>query len=387
MNMSQRLLITNCRLFDASDNEQTSSVLIENGVITQIGQLESGATCDNTLDAQGRIIAPGFIDIHIQGAGGADILDSTPEALEAISRTCARFGVTGFLATTVFMPDQVNSHLSLAAEYVGRDLGGANLLGIHLEGPFISLEKKGMIQPGCICPPSVQILDEIQRVTDGHLSMMTIAPELPVSPGVIRSLVDSNIIASFGHSSATYEQTIEGFDAGISHVTHLFNAMASIHHRSPGPLVAIFESEHITAQVITDGVHIHPAVLKLAYEKLGPDRTFPITDGMQAIGLGDGMFVYNGIEYESKAGAARYKDGTLIGTAIGLSQMLERFVGFTDCPLDVAIRMVTQNPAGLLGLQNKKGSIAVGKDADLILLEDNLSVNTTIVAGKIVFQK
>lgn len=387
MNMSQKLLITNCRLFDATEDKQISSVLIENGVIAQIGQVDSTITCDNTLDAQGRIIAPGFIDIHIQGAGGADILDATPEALEAISRTCARFGATGFLATTVFRPKQNNRHLALAAEYVGRDLGGANLLGIHLEGPFISLEKKGMIQPGCICPPSGQVLDEIQRITDGHLSMMTIAPELPESLQMIRSLVESGTIASFGHSNATYEQTLDGFDAGISHVTHLFNAMPSIHHRAPGPLVAIFQTKHITAQIITDGVHIHPAVLKFAYEKLGPDRTIPITDGMQAIGLGDGMFVYNGIEYESKAGAARYKDGTLIGTAIGLSQIIERFIEFTDSPLDTAIRIVTQNPAGLLGLQDKKGSIAVGKDADLILLDDNLSVHTTIVAGKIVFQK
>jgi len=385
--MPEKLVITNCRLFDAANGKQTTSILIENGVITQIGQIEPGSASINTLDAQGRIIAPGFIDVHIQGAGGADILDATPEALEAISRTCARFGVTGFLATTVFMPDQDNSHLSLAAEYVGRDLGGANLLGIHLEGPFISLEKKGMIQPGCICPPSVQVLDEIQRITAGHLSMMTIAPELPGSRQIIGSLVESGTIASFGHSSATYEQTLDGFDTGISHVTHLFNAMPSIHHRSPGPLVAIFQSEHITAQVITDGVHIHPAVLNFAYEKLGPDRTFPITDGMQAIGLGDGMFIYNGIEYESKAGAARYKDGTLIGTALGLSQMIERFIAFTDCPLDVAIRMVTQNPAGLLGLQDKKGTIAVGKDADLILFDDNLSVHTTIVGGKIVFRK
>jgi N-acetylglucosamine-6-phosphate deacetylase len=385
--MSQRLLITNCKLFDAQEDEQSTSVLIENGIITQIGQINPGIACDDMLDAQGRIIAPGFIDVHIQGAGGADILDATPEALEAISQTCARFGTTGFLATTVFKPNQDNRHLALAAEYVGRDLGGANLLGIHLEGPFISLEKKGMILPECICLPSKQVLDEIQNITNGHLSMMTIAPELPESLGIIRSLVEANVIASFGHSNAAYEQTLDGFDAGISHVTHLFNAMPSIHHRTPGPLIAILQTEKITAQVITDGVHIHPAVLNFTYEKLGPDRTIPITDGMQAIGLGDGMFIYNGIEYESKAGAARYKDGTLIGTSLGLSQMLERFIGFTNCPLDTTIRMVTQNPAGLLGLQDKKGTITVGKDADLILLDDNLSIHTTIVTGKIVFQK
>ncbi|MFZ2149243.1 MAG: N-acetylglucosamine-6-phosphate deacetylase [Sedimentisphaerales bacterium] len=385
--MLQKLLITNCRLFDAVDDKQTTSILIENGIITQIGQINSSAARNNTLDAQGRIITPGFIDIHIQGAGGADILDATADALKAISKTCARFGTTGFLATTVFKPEQKNQHLTLAAEHVGRDLDGANLLGIHLEGPFISPEKKGMIQPECICPPSLKVLDQILSITKGHLKMLTIAPELPHNLPIIKRLVDSNIIASFGHSSATYLQTLDGFDAGISHVTHLFNAMPSIHHRAPGPLVAIFQTKHVTAQLIADGVHIHPAVLKFAFEALGPNRIIPITDGMQALGLSDGKFIYNGIEYESKNGTARYKDGTLIGTALGLSQLLEKLITFTNCPFDVAIKTVTQNPAGLLGLQNKKGAIAPGKDADLVLLDHDCSVHTTFVAGKIVFQK
>ena len=232
-NMPQKLLITNCRLFDATDDKQTTSILIENGTITKIGQIGSSAAPDDTLDAEGRIIAPGFIDIHIQGAGGADILDATAEALKAISQTCARFGTTSFLATTVFKPNQRNQHLILAAEYVGRDLGGANLLGIHLEGPFISPEKKGMILSECISPPSSQLLDEIRDITNGHLKIMTIAPELPDSLRIIQRLVDSNIVASFGHSSATYEQTLAGFNAGISHVTHLFNAMPSFHHAHP----------------------------------------------------------------------------------------------------------------------------------------------------------
>jgi N-acetylglucosamine-6-phosphate deacetylase len=217
--------------------------------------------------------------------------------------------------------------------------------------------------------------------------MMTVAPELPRNLTITKSLVDSNIIASFGHSNATYEQTLDGFNAGISHVTHMFNTMPSIHHRAPGPLVAIFQTENITAQLITDGVHIHPAVIKLAFENLGPNRTIPITDGMQAIGLGNGNFIYNGIEYESRNGAARYKDGTLIGTALGLSQLLIKFIDFTGCPFDVAIKTVTHNPAKLLGLEDKKGTIAIGKDADLVLLDNDHSVYATIVAGKIVFQK
>ena len=385
--MTQKLIINNCRLFDAPDDKQTTSILIENGTITQIGRINPSTGCNNTLDAQGRIIAPGFIDIHIQGAGGADILDATPDALKAISQTCARFGTTSFLATTVFKPNQNNQHLTVAAEHVGRDLGGANLLGIHLEGPFISTEKKGMIQPECICPPSLQLLNEIQDLTNGHLKIMTIAPELPDSQRIIQSLINSNVIASFGHSSATYEQTLDGFNTGISHVTHLFNAMPSFHHRAPGSLLAIFQTKHITAQLITDGVHVHPAVLKFAFEMLGPNRIITITDGMQALGLGDGKFIYNGIEYESKNGTARYKDGTLIGTALGLSQILEKLIAFTGCPLDVAIKTVTQNPAELLGLEDRKGTIAPGKDADLVLLDHDCSVHTTIVAGKIVFPK
>ena len=385
--MPEKLLITNCRLFNAPDDKQTTSILIENGTITQIGQIDPSAGCDNTLDAQGRLIAPGFIDVHIQGAGGADILDASTEALKAISQTCARFGTTSFLATTVFKPNQKNQHLTLAAEHVGRDLGGAHLLGIHLEGPFISLQKKGMILPKCICPPSLQLLDEIQDITNGHLKIMTIAPELPGNLRIIQRLTDSNIIASFGHSSATYEQTLTGFNAGISHVTHLFNAMPSLHHRAPGPLVAIFQTKHITAQLITDGVHIHPSVLRFAFETLGPNRIISITDGMQALGLADGKFIYNGVEYESKEGTARYKDGTLIGTALGLSQLLQKLMTFTDCPLELAIKTVTENPAGLLGLEEKKGTIASGKDADLILLDHDRSVHTTIVAGNIVFQK
>jgi len=386
MDMGQKLLVTNCRLFDAEDDKERFSILVEDGVIAEIGRIETNAGCD-VLDAEGRIAAPGFIDVHIQGAGGADILDGTMEALKAISQTCAQYGTTSFLATTVYNADGDNEHLRLAAEYEGRDLGGANLVGIHLEGPFIAANKRGMIQPGCICGPSMEVLDEILDITGGKLAMMTIAPELEGGLEIIRRLVGSNIVASFAHSGADYQQTVAGIAAGISHVTHLFNAMSGVHHRSPGPLVAIFENENVTAQLITDGVHIHPSVLKLAFEILGPERIVLITDGMQAMGLPDGKYIYNGVEYESREGAARYKDGTLIGTALGLSELVKRFISFTGCGLDDAVKTVTENPAKVLGLADRKGTIAVGKDADLVLLNDDLSVRATIVGGKIVFGK
>jgi N-acetylglucosamine-6-phosphate deacetylase len=383
--MTKRLLLTNCRLLDA-ENKQTVSILVEDGVIVEIGQIDAGAGCE-IINVEGRIAAPGFIDVHIQGAGGADVLDGKREALEAISKTCSRFGVTSFLATTVYDAKGDNEHLTLAADCTGRDLGGANLIGIHLEGPFIAENKRGMIQPGCICPASMEVLNKILDMTAGKLAMMTIAPEVEGSLEIICRLVASGVVASFAHSEADYEQTLAGITAGISHVTHLFNAMTGIHHRSPGPLVAIFENENVTAQLIADGVHIHPSALKLAFDILGPERVVLITDGMQAMGLPDGHYVYNGVEYESKNGAARYKDGTLIGTTLGLSELVKRLITFTSCGLDIAVKTVTENPARLLGIEQRKGSIAVGKDADLVLLDEDLSVYTTIVSGKIVYEK
>lgn len=384
--MKQRLLVTNCRLYDAEDDKERISILVEDGVIKKIGDLGAGADLD-VFDAGGRAVAPGFIDVHIQGAGGADVLDGKREALESISKTCARFGVTSFLATTVYNADGDNEHLALAEECAGSDLGGANLIGIHLEGPFIAENRKGMIQLGCICEPSMEVLNKILDIAGGKLVMMTIAPEVEGGLEIIRRLVDSGIVASFAHSEADYEQTLAGISAGISHATHLFNAMSGVHHRSPGPLVAIFESEQVTSQLIADGVHIHSSVLKLAFDILGPERIVLITDGMQAMGMPDGQYIYNGVEYESKNGAARYKDGTLIGTALGLSELVKRFISFTGCGLDAAVKTVTANPAKVLGLAERKGSVAVGKDADLVLLDDDLTVYTTIVGGKVVFEK
>jgi len=380
------LLVTNCRLYDAAETAKTSCVLVRDGRIARVARASETIKADTVLDAQGRILAPGLIDVHIQGAGGADVLDATPEALATVARTCARFGVTGFLATTIYRPGLDNRHLNAAAACTGRDLGGAHLLGTHLEGPFISFEKKGMILPSCLAQPSPAVLEDIYALLGTSLRMMTIAPELPGSPELIRALVDHGTIASFGHSSATYEQTLEGFDAGITHVTHLFNAMPSLHHRNPGPLTAIFERAGVTGQVITDGVHSHPSVVRLAYNALGPERFVTITDGMQAMGLPDGRYVYNGIEYEAKDGAARYKDGTLIGTALGLNQMLARLIRFTGCSLSTAIDTVTKNAAAVLGMADTKGSIAKGKDADLVILDSELGVHATIAAGQIVYQ-
>jgi N-acetylglucosamine-6-phosphate deacetylase len=244
-----------------------------------------------------------------------------------------------------------------------------------------------MIQPDSLGAPGPAMLKDVYDKTGGHLTMMTIAPELPGSIELIRDLVANGVVASLGHTQATYEETLAGFEAGINHVTHLFNAMPSLHHRSPGPLAAVFERSEVTAQVIVDGVHIHPSMIRLAYSRLGSGRFVTITDGIQAMGLPDGSYVYNGMDYEAKGGTARYHDGTLIGTALGLSQMAGRLMEFTGCSLTAAIETVSENPARVIGLAERKGFVRAGYDADLVLLEEDLCVHTTIVGGTVVYER
>jgi N-acetylglucosamine-6-phosphate deacetylase len=269
-------------------------------------------------------------------------------------------------------------------EHVNRDLDGATLLGIHLEGPFINLGKKGGIAPGGIYPSSREKLDELYDAAGDTLRMMTIAPELPGNLDIIRRLADAGTVAAFAHSAATYDELRAGFEAGISHVTHIFNAMIPLHHRDPGPLAAIFEHPSVTAQIISDGHHIHPSVVRLLLRVLGKDRCACITDGVQGMGLPDGRYRYNGREYDSVDGVARYVDGTLIGTTMGLGVILRRFMEFTGSSLRDAIDTVTIVPARVLGIDSSRGSIAPGKHADLVILNDDLSIHATIVSGRIV---
>ena len=383
--MVRTYILKNVTLYTSAKHE-TVNVLIENGLITAIN-FEISDKNLSVIDAEGRIIAPGLIDIHIQGAGGADVLDGTDDALYTISKTLARFGVTGFLATTVLSPSQNNNHIKMAASYCGKNLGGAQLLGLHLEGPFINPERRGGIASSSVFPPSRRIFDQVMNMTGDSLRIMTIAPEMEGNTQIIQTLVQNGIIASFGHSCANYEETKSGFDSGITHITHIFNAMKSLHHRDPGPILAIFEAEHTSVQIIADGVHIHPGIIALLYRIIGKDRCICITDGVQAIGLPEGHYFYHGHEYEARNGIASYPDGTLIGTAIALNEIINRFAKYTDCGLVTAVQTAAINPARLLGLDKSKGSIETGKDADLVILDRDGSVWKTFVGGAPVYEK
>jgi len=381
--MINTLLLKKCRLFDS---EIVSDVLIRDGKIQAIDDNIENSEAE-IFETNKRMLVPGFIDVHIQGAGGADILDGTEESLKNMSAVLARLGTTSFLGTTVVKPLQENAHLKLASKFAGKSIGGAKLLGFHLEGPFININKKGGLDPASIYDSSPERFAEVLEVTSNHLKMMTIAPELPGNAEIIKSLCQNGIIASFAHSEANYEQTKAGFRAGISHITHIFNAMLPLHHRNPGPLTAIFENDEVTAQIISDGHHLHPAIINLIYQILGPERCICITDGVQAMGLPEGIYTYNGKEYISKSGAARYFDGTLIGSTMSLGNMALKFKEFTGCSFKTAINTVSKNPAQILGLGNSKGDIKPGYDADLVLLDEDYSIYMTIIEGRPVYNK
>ncbi len=384
---TKKLVIRNIRLLDRA--EATVDVFIEDGKISRIADPGPDAPGATLLDGTGKFLLPGLVDLHIQGAGGADCLRGTPEAFAQISRTLAAFGTTGWLATTVYEINSENRHLKEAARAYARDLGGARVLGIHLEGPFINPVKKGMISPDCITEVNEKILDEIFDLCGPALKMMTIAPELPGALKVIEKLAARGVVASFGHSDADYTQTKKGIAAGITHVTHLFNAMRSMGHRSPGPIPALIQEDRVTVQFIPDGAHIDPPMAWLVGRLLSPDRLCLITDGLESLGRGDGDFVYKGRKVASRKGVVRYLDGTLVGTGVGLSELTGRFARFSGWTLEQAVRAASMTPLKVLGLAPSSGPlIQPGAPADLVIAEFEgpvLRIQASLVQGRIAY--
>ncbi len=380
------MLIKNTVLYCDLKDTTKYDILVSKGKIIRISPSGQISYSGHLIDAGGYIAAPGMIDIHIHGAGGSDSLDGKRDSFENISTTLASLGTTSFLSAMVYMPGMENPHLQVAGECTGKYLGGAGLLGIYIEGPFINLEKRGGIVPESITKPSPDLLEKIMEESAGSLRMMVVAPEIPGTDSIIGRLTNAGIIAAFGHSDAGYEETRQGFDAGISHVTHLFNAMRPLHHRNPGPLAAIFENPQISFELIADSHHIHPGMVNLAARLAERRNIACITDGISGMGLPEGTYKYNNREYISKNGLARYLDGTLIGSTMGLGNIAKNFMNFTGCSLKEAIDTVTVNPARILGIESSKGSLEAGKDADIIIIDQDFNIKNTIIAGNSVYK-
>ena len=331
-------------------------------------------------------ITPGMIDLHLHGAGGYDLMDGTAESVEAVSRTLAQHGTTAYLATSMVKRDiPANRHLSIAAELTGPRDGGAEILGIHVEGPFVNPLRGGLIRPDRIWPPERKDLDQILAVAHRKLRMMTMAPELPGGLELLAPLADAGCIGSLGHTEAAFDQARAGFKKGIRHVTHLYNAMRGLHHREPGALGAVLMDHGVTAQLIADGVHVHPELLRWTTEVLSPDSIVLITDALPAAGLADGVYAYDGRNYHSENGSAWYREGPepkLFGTTCLLDELVRRAMRFMGVTFQQAVRMASLNPARTLGLEKRLGSLEPGRQADLVLWDNDCRVIETIVRGK-----
>ncbi|MDP6439971.1 MAG: N-acetylglucosamine-6-phosphate deacetylase, partial [Candidatus Brocadiia bacterium] len=303
-------------------------LLVEDGKISMVGRVpREAARGARSVEAAGRLVLPGLVDVHVQGAGGCDILSDDPDDVTRVRRNLASFGTTSFLATTAIdVTTEDQPHVRHVLREAAAPRRGARLLGIHLEGPFVCIEKRGMIEERFICPPDGDRYRWVKGLCGGRLRMMTIAPELPGALEIIADLAASGIVASLGHTNATYEEAVRGIEAGVSHVTHIGNAMRSLHHREPGAFGAALMSEGLSAQIIADGIHLHPQMMSWIIRLKGPENCAIITDGIGAMGMPDATYNYGGLAYTVNDGAARYLDGTLIGTAITQLQTVQRTI-------------------------------------------------------------
>lgn len=362
----------------------------EGGKITGVWDLEREAAPEydprQTDVLEKGYIAPGYIDLHVHGGGGGDFMDGDPEAVVAITTTHARYGTTGLLATTLTGPEE--AILAAIRAVKAAPKRGAAVLGFHVEGPFINPKMKGAQDERYVRPASIAEIDRwLAEGGPDDRWQITIAPEIPGHLDAIRYLADKGFVVSAGHTECTYAQLKAAAEAGLSHITHLFNAMRGLHHREPGTVGGALTLPGLTAELIADGVHAHPASMRVAVTAGGAQRIMLITDAMRATGLGDGEYLLGELRAIVKDGAARLHDGTLAGSVLTMERAVQNMVNLVGVDLPTAVAMASLHPARKHGLDGRKGSLEAGKDADLLLLDPSLGVLTTLVGGKVVHDR
>lgn len=353
----------------------------------EVAGVEVGRQSLEEIHAGGGYLCPGFIDVHLHGGGGADVMDASPGALSQLSRTHARHGTVGFLPTTVTAPyDQLHRVLEAVEETAGTREEGAEILGVHLEGPHLNPARAGAQNPEYLTPPSLPEMKALMERFPGRVRWVTVAPELEGARPLIEFLHSQGVVVSVGHSDATYEQTTEAFRWGARHATHTFNGMNPLHHRAPGVPGAVLTARHVSAELIADGFHIHAGVARLLWQVKGPDRLLLVTDAMRATDLPDGRYDLGGLEVDVEGGAARLAGkGNLAGSTLTLERAVAWMADAVGVPLAEAVRLATLNPARRLGVADRLGSLEVGKDASLVLLDGSFRVRLTLRRGELIY--
>ncbi|MGM0169707.1 N-acetylglucosamine-6-phosphate deacetylase [Enterococcus sp. AZ135] len=373
-------VIRNVKTLVNNELEETT-VVIDGDVITQVFTDNdfTANSKDSIIDGGGQLLIPGMVDVHIHGANNYNMMDGTTRSIQEVSKACAKTGCTSFLVTSVSSTlEDLLQMIRQTKKVVGKE-EGAKIAGIHLEGPYLNIEKMGMQNPKFLKYPDLNEMTEIFREAEGLIKMMTIAPELPGGLDLIEFLKKQGVIIAIAHSNATYEEAQIAFEKGATHITHCFNAMPTIHHRSPGLVTAALEDNSVSVQAIVDGVHLHPGIVRLLYKVKGADKMILTTDALQAMGVGDGEYVFGGHQVTVKDGIARLHDGTLASSTVTMNKSLRLSTKF-GIPLKDAVQMATNTPANILGLKNV-GKIKEDYIADLVLLDNDFNVLKTWISG------
>ena len=372
--------IKNGNLFTQNNFFEPHDLILAGDRITRIAPSGLDTKEEEVLDATGCYVVPGMVDIHIHGSAGCDFCDGTVESVDTIAAFLARRGVTSFLGTSMALPEKdLAGVFKTAAPLVNADRGGAVLRGINMEGPFFSKAKKGAQAEKNIIDPDIDMFDRLYEASGGAVRLVDVAPELPGATEFIAHAC-RRCWVSLAHTAANYEQSKAGFFAGADHVTHLFNAMPPFNHREPGLVGASVERADYV-ELISDGIHLHPSVVRAAFRLFGDERVCLISDAMRAAGMPNGAYTLGGQEVHVKEGKATLANGTIAGSATPLSECMKRAVSF-GVPLETALRAATANPAKSVGLYEEIGSLSEGKRADVVLLDKGLNIKAVVIGGK-----
>jgi N-acetylglucosamine-6-phosphate deacetylase len=364
---------------------EDADVLIEDGKIVAVGPGLADRGVAETIDAEGHIVAPGYIDVHVHGSVGHDAMDGTREAIEGMARFFAARGVTAFCPTTLTQaPDDIMASVRAIHDCMQTPIeGGAQPVGVHLEGPCINADKKGA-QPADHVRTAAA-LDYEQIFSLGNIKLITLAPEIEENKALIAFARSRGAAVVVGHSAATYEQMVEAVRLGVNHATHTFNQMEGLHHRRPGTVGAVLLLDRIYAEFIADGIHLHPAVVTMIVRLKGPDKALLITDAIRGAGMPEGEYELGGQKIVVKKGAVRLADGTLAGSALAMDTAVRNVHEFVGAPLQHCLQMATLTPARSISIAHRKGSLEPGKDADVVILNRDLEVTATMVNGRVVY--
>lgn len=371
------MILKNASVFGGDFEPARADIAVSGGKIECVAPNLSG---DESIDLSGCTVVPGFVDVHIHGCAGADTCDATREAVSAMAAYLIRQGVTSFCPTTMTVPpEQISAALAAVKDCMDNPPEGASVAGVNMEGPYISPDRAGAQRSDCVRRPDAREFRKFFDDCGGIVRLVEIAPEREGAREFIEQ-ASQWCHVSLAHTASDYEQAKAAFSWGVSHVTHLFNAMNGLHHRKPGAVGAVFDDDKVRAELICDGFHIHPAVLRTAFRLLGEERTVVVSDSMRAAGMPDGVSELGGQTVYIQNGQARLKDGTIAGSTTNLFDEFKNLVRF-GVPFRQALRSVTINPAAAIGLEARIGSIAPGKDADLLALDENLNLRLVMAKG------